>query len=43
MRTVFLVGKLEWKKAPGRHRYGWDNNFRMDLREIVWEGVSGSA
>jgi hypothetical protein len=34
-----LVGKPEGKRPHGRTRCGWENNIRMDLREIVWEGM----
>jgi hypothetical protein len=34
-----LVGKPERKRPLGRPRCKWDDNFRMDLREIGWEGV----
>jgi hypothetical protein len=34
-----LVGKLGKKRPFGRPRHRWDDNIRMDLREIVWEGV----
>jgi hypothetical protein len=34
-----LVGKLEKRRPLGRHRYIREDNIRMDLREIVWEGV----
>jgi hypothetical protein len=32
-----LVGKPERKTPLGRPRCRWDNNIRMDLREIGWE------
>jgi hypothetical protein len=34
-----LVGKLEGKRPFGRPRRRWEDNIRMDLREIEWEGV----
>jgi hypothetical protein len=35
-----LVGKPEVKKRPlGRPRHRWEDDIRMDLREVVWEGV----
>jgi hypothetical protein len=34
-----LVGKPERKRPLGRPIHRWDNNMRMYLREIVWEGV----
>jgi hypothetical protein len=40
-RNVYsiFVGKLEGKRPLGRPRRGCENNIRMDLREIAWEGV----
>jgi len=29
-----LVGKAEGKRPFGRPRYRWEDNIRMDLREI---------
>jgi len=34
-----LVRKHEGKRPFRRPRYGWEDNIRMDLREIGWEGV----
>jgi hypothetical protein len=34
-----LVGKLEGKRSLGRPRHGWEDNIRMDLREIGWGGM----
>jgi hypothetical protein len=34
-----LVGKQEGKRQLRRRRRGWEDNIRMDLREISWEGV----
>jgi hypothetical protein len=31
-----LVGKPEGKRPLGRPRPKWEDNIRMDLREIVW-------
>jgi len=36
-----LVRKPEGKRQLGRHRLRWEDNIRMDLREIGWEGISG--
>jgi hypothetical protein len=33
------VGKPEGKRPLGRLRRRWDDNIRMDLREIRWVGV----
>jgi hypothetical protein len=35
-----LVGKPEGKELRGKPRRGWEDNIRMDLREIGWEGVN---
>jgi hypothetical protein len=34
-----LVGKPEGKRPVGRPKRGWEDNIRMDLREIGWEFV----
>jgi hypothetical protein len=34
-----LVGKPEVKRPLGRPRRRWEDNFRMDLREIGWCGM----
>jgi hypothetical protein len=34
-----LVGKLEGKRPLGRQRRRWENNIKMDLREIGWGGM----
>jgi hypothetical protein len=41
MRNAYkiLVGKLEGKIPLGRPRHRWEDNIRMDLSEISWEGV----
>jgi hypothetical protein len=31
-----LVGKPELKRPLGRHRHRWEDNVRMDLRQIGW-------
>jgi hypothetical protein len=36
---MFLVGRPERKKLHGRPRRRWEDNSRMDLRKIGWEGV----
>jgi hypothetical protein len=35
-----LVGKPEGKRPLVRPRYRWEDNIRMDLREIDWGGIS---
>jgi hypothetical protein len=34
-----LVGKPEQRRLPGRPGPRWEDNIRMDLREIRWEDV----
>jgi hypothetical protein len=34
-----LVGKPEGKRPLGRPRRMWEDNIRMDLREIGWGGI----
>jgi hypothetical protein len=34
-----LVGKLYWKRTLENHRHRWENNIRIDLSEVGWEGV----
>jgi hypothetical protein len=34
-----LVGILEGKRPLGRPRYRWEDNIKMDLMEIRWEGM----
>jgi hypothetical protein len=34
-----LVGKLEGKRLLGRPRRGWEDNIRMDLREMGCGGM----
>jgi hypothetical protein len=36
----FLVGKPERKRPLGRPRHRWEDNIRMDLKEIEWKGVA---
>jgi hypothetical protein len=42
MRNAYniLVGKSEGKRPLARSRGIWEDNIRMDLREIGWEGVN---
>jgi hypothetical protein len=35
-----LVGKPEGKRSLGRPRRRWEDNIRMDLREMEWEIVN---
>jgi hypothetical protein len=34
-----LVGKPEGKRSLGRRRRKWEDNIKMDLREIGWVGM----
>jgi hypothetical protein len=34
-----LMGKPEGKGPLGEPRRRWENNIRMDLREVGWDGV----
>jgi hypothetical protein len=34
-----LIGKSEGRRSLGRLRCRWEDNIRMDLREIGWEAV----
>jgi hypothetical protein len=38
MRHVYdiLIGKFDGKRPLGRPRHRWENNTRMDIREIGW-------
>jgi hypothetical protein len=40
-RNVYriLVGNPEGKRPLGRPRHRWEDNIRMDVREIGWSGV----
>jgi hypothetical protein len=36
---MILVGKPEGKRPLGRPRHRWEDNIRMDLREVGWGGM----
>jgi hypothetical protein len=40
-RVVYkvLVGKPKGKRALGRHRCRWENNIKMDLKEVGCGGL----
>jgi hypothetical protein len=38
-RIQVLVGKPALKRPLGRPRRRWENNIKMDLREIGWGGM----
>jgi hypothetical protein len=33
-----LVGRPEWKRPLGRPRRRWEDNIKLDLREVVIDG-----
>jgi hypothetical protein len=33
------MGKPEEKRQLERHRHRWEDNIKMDLREIGWGGI----
>jgi hypothetical protein len=35
-----LVGKPEGKRALGRRRHRWVDNIKMNLIEVVWDGMN---
>jgi hypothetical protein len=38
-----VVGKPEGKRPLGRHRRRWEDNIKMDIKEVgceVWTGMS---
>jgi hypothetical protein len=41
MRNAYkiLVGKPTGKRPLGRHRHRWEDNIKMDLREIMLQDV----
>jgi hypothetical protein len=36
---IFSLKKPEVKRPRGRTRRRWDDNIRLEVREIRWEGV----
>jgi hypothetical protein len=34
-----LIGKPEGRRPLGRPKHRWEDNIRMDLTEIGWEGL----
>jgi hypothetical protein len=41
IRHRIFVGKHEENRPLARYRRRWEDNIRMDLREIGWEVVDG--
>jgi hypothetical protein len=39
LHVGIIIGKPEGKKPLVRPRNGWENNVKMDLRELQWEGI----
>jgi hypothetical protein len=35
-----LVGRPECKRQPGRPRFRWDDDIRMNLQEVGWEALT---
>jgi hypothetical protein len=35
-----LVGKPEGKTPLGRPKFRWEDNFKMELREVGWRGMN---
>jgi hypothetical protein len=34
-----LVGRAEGRRPLGRNRRRWEDNIKMDLQEVGWEGL----
>jgi hypothetical protein len=34
-----LVGKYEQERTLGRYRHKWEDNIKMDLKEMVYEAM----
>jgi hypothetical protein len=34
-----LVGKPEGRRPLGRPEHRWEDNIKMDIREVVWVGM----
>jgi hypothetical protein len=35
-----LVGRPKGRRPPGRPRRRWEDNIKMDLQEVGWDGVA---
>ena len=40
MHSRVLVGTSERKRPLGRPRCRWENDIKMDLQEVEWEGTN---
>ena len=40
IRERVLVGKPEGKRLLGRPRGWWENDIKMELKEVGWNGVN---
>jgi hypothetical protein len=38
-----LVGRPEGRRSLGRPRHIWEDNIKMDLQEVGWEGMDRFA
>jgi hypothetical protein len=38
-----LVEKSDGRRPHGRPRHRWEDNIKMDLREVGWEAWTGSV
>jgi hypothetical protein len=38
---MILVGNPEGERSLGRQRRRWEDNIKMDLREVVWGSMDG--
>jgi hypothetical protein len=38
--TGFWLGDPKGRGQPGRHRHRWEDNIKMDLREIGLDGAN---
>jgi hypothetical protein len=39
MHTGILDGKPEGKRQPRRRRPTWEDDIKMDFKELLWDGV----
>jgi hypothetical protein len=39
---VYNIGKIQVKRLLGSPRRRWEDNIKIDLKEIVWKGVDCS-